>query len=583
MKSKERSEMMTKIKVMDEVLANKIAAGEVVERCASVVKELVENSIDAESTEIKIELKEAGTQEIKVIDNGLGMEKEDALLAFSRHATSKLIKDEDLYNINTLGFRGEALASIASVSKITLKTGVGKIGTIVYLEGGRIVKVEKGDARQGTIIKVSSLFYNTPARLKYMKSLYTELAHITSYVNKVALSHPKIKFILTNNDKVLLNTDGGGELLRTIGAIYGVDIVRKMKPIKGSNADYSISGYITLPEINRSNRNHMITIVNGRVVKNFLLNKAINDSYHTYKPDNQFPIVVIEIIVDPVLVDVNIHPTKEDIKFSKMDSLTGLLMTTIKEVLSKTNLIPNIEPKSAINYVQPSLTLSRIGEPEEEKQLIINEDLLVQENDLSTSSKECLPELYPIGSLHGTYLVCQNELGMYFIDQHAAKERVNYEIYKEKLGNPEKHSIALLFPISIELTNSEFLILKENLEVLTRMGFSIEEFGLNSIIVKTHPTWLPANYEEKAIRKIIETVIIQEQNFQLEKFNENVAINLSCKLSIKANDNISIAEMENLINDLRQCQNPYTCPHGRPTIIHYSTYEIEKMFKRRGF
>lgn len=581
---------MNKIKIMDELLANKIAAGEVVERCASVVKELVENSIDAGSTEIKIELIEAGTKEIKIIDNGSGMEEKDALMAFSRHATSKLMTDDDLYNINTLGFRGEALASIASVSRINLKTSTGNIGTIVSLEGGKIIEVTTGDARKGTIITVSDLFYNTPARLKYMKSLYTELSSITSFVNKIALSHPNIKFVLTNNGNVLLNTDGTGDLLKTIKAIYGIDLVKKMIKIEGSNADYEVYGYITLPEVTRSNRNHMITLVNGRVVKNAELNKAINDSYHTYKPDNQYPIAVININVDPTLVDVNIHPTKQDIKFSKMNSLTELISTSIKDVLKTTILIPKIEVKETLptnNYVQSSLDLNRVLEPEPTyKAPIINNDLIVtgeESLDLVDTKQETLPELYPIGTVHGTYLVCQNELGMYLIDQHAAKERINYELYKAKLGSPKKEITALLFPLTIELTQDEFIILKENKDVLLNIGFDISEFGLNSIIVKTHPIWLPKNYEEKAIRKIIETVIQHEKNFDIEKFNEKVAINISCKLSIKANDNITLVEMENLINDLRNCQNPYTCPHGRPTIIHYSKYELEKLFKRTGF
>lgn len=581
---------MTKIKVMDELLANKIAAGEVVERCASVVKELVENSIDAGSTEIKIELVDAGTKEIKIIDNGSGMEKEDAILSFSRHATSKLMSDHDLYNINTLGFRGEALASIASVSRINLKTSTGNIGTNVSIEGGRIVDIQTGDARKGTIITVSDLFFNTPARLKYMKSLYTELASITSFVNKIALSHPDIKFILTNNGNNLLNTDGTGDLLKTIKAIYGIDIVKKMLEIKATNDDYEIFGYITLPEVGRSNRNHMITLVNGRVVKNVELNRAINDGYHTYKPDNQYPVVVISITTDPTLIDVNIHPTKQDIKFSKMDSLTSLIELTIKEALKRTILIPKVEIKETIyptnNYVQSSMDLSRVLEPETTYETIINDDLLNTFNEEIINlpvSKEIMPELYPVGVVHGTYIVCQNELGMYLIDQHAAKERINYELYKQKLGNPKNDKIALLFPITIELTNDEFIILKENKEVLLNMNIDVEEFGLNSIIIKGHPTWLPKNYEEKALKKIIETVINLEKDFNVEKFNEKIAINLSCKLSIKANDNITLEEMENLINDLRKCENPYTCPHGRPTIVHYSKYDLEKLFKRSGF
>ena len=310
---------MAVIKIMDELLANKIAAGEVVEKCASVVKELVENSIDANSTEIKVELIEAGTKEIKVTDNGKGMDREDATLAFYRHATSKLKKEEDLYRIMTLGFRGEALASIASVSDVTLKTSQGDIGTIVHIKGGITLEVASGDARQGTIICVRDLFYNTPARLKHMKSLYTELANITDYMNKIALSHPEIRFTLINNDSVILRTDGSNNLLKTVHAIYGTEVSRNMLEISGENDDYEINGFISMPFIQRSNRNHIVTLVNGRVVRNQELNKTINDAYHSYKPDNRYPIVVIDITVDPSLIDVNIHPTKMDIKFSNME------------------------------------------------------------------------------------------------------------------------------------------------------------------------------------------------------------------------------------------------------------------------
>ena len=307
--------------VMDEILANKIAAGEVVEKCASVVKELVENSIDAGSSEIKIELIDAGTKQIKITDNGSGMDKEDAVLAFSRHATSKLKTEDDLYRIETLGFRGEALASIASVSKIELKTSTGGVGTSVIINGGRIESVNESDSRIGTIITVSDLFYNTPARLKHLKSLYTELANITEYVNKMALSHPEIKFVLMNNGNTILNTDGSGNLLKTISSIFGINIVKKMLEVNSEDNDYIISGFITLPEVMRSSRNGIITLVNGRVVRNADINRIINDSYHGYKPDNRYPVVVLNIEVDPSLVDVNIHPTKMDIKFSKMDEL----------------------------------------------------------------------------------------------------------------------------------------------------------------------------------------------------------------------------------------------------------------------
>lgn len=609
---------MAIIKVMDEILANKIAAGEVVERCASVVKELVENSIDAGATEVKVELIEAGTKEIKVTDNGKGMDKVDAVTSFSRHATSKLLDEDDLFRINTLGFRGEALASIASVSDTYLKTSTGGVGTHVHIKGGKIEEVSTCDARTGTIMCVRDLFYNTPARLKHMKSLYTELASITEYINKLALSYPNIKFILVNNHNTLLNTDGSGNLLKTIKSIYGIDVARKMLEVSNSDDDYEITGYISLPEVHRSSRNNMITIVNGRVVRNMELNKTINDSYHSYKPDNRYPIVVLNIEVDPSLIDVNIHPTKMDIKFSKLEELKKIVENMIKSAISTKNLIPHIEVKEEIKIEKPkytyeTLNLTRIEEPKEEyhlpnTEILINDDLLntptkeIEQNkepefeleleeeiktdyhqQIIEDKKERLPELYPVGLVHGTYIICQNELGMYLIDQHAAKERVNYEMYKTKMGNPKNDSISLLFPITIELSNNEAIILKQNFEILRNMNFEIDEFGLSSIIIKAHPTWLPKGYEDQAIKKIIEIIINQEKNFSIEKFNESVATMLSCKMAIKANMNITMQEMEQLINDLRNCDNPFNCPHGRPTIIFYSNYDLEKLFKRSGF
>lgn len=598
---------MAIIKVMDELLANKIAAGEVVERCASVVKELVENSIDAGSSEIKVELEDAGTKQIKVIDNGKGMDKDDAVLAFSRHATSKIIDEDDLYRLTTLGFRGEALASIAAVSKVDLKTCQKDIGTHVIINGGKILETGLGDARKGTTISVSELFYNTPARLKHMKSLYTELASITDYINKLALSRPDIRFTLKNNDNTILKTDGSNNILKVISSIYGTSVARKMVPIKGENSDYEISGYISLPEVHRSSRNNMVTIVNGRVVRNADINRIINDAYHSYKPDNRYPITVINILVDPSVIDVNIHPTKMDIKFSKMDTLLDLIKATVIAGITDRNLIPEVsirkeKPKREMLFFdlerhsnKPSITPQPIEEiipvndtiyEDETNGDIVHE--VVMENDnyeikLDEEEKEFMPEMYPVGLVHGTYIICQNEKGMYIIDQHAAKERCNYEKYKEAMGKPNIASTSLLFPITIELSNEEYIILKENMHILENLKFKIEDFGINSIIVKQHPAWLPKGNEEQAIRKIIEIVIQTKKDFSIEKFNEKVATMMSCKHAIKANTNLTMNEMEALITDLRNCKNPFNCPHGRPTMIYYSNYDLEKLFKRSGF
>ena len=561
---------MSVIRVMSPLLANKIAAGEVVEKCVSVVKELVENSIDAGATLIKIELKESGLREIKVTDNGKGMDKEDAVLCFERHATSKLLSDDDLFNIKSLGFRGEALASIASVSDVILRTSNGVVGTEIHIKGGKILENTDADLKTGTSITVSSLFYNTPARLKHLSSIYSELASVSEYVNKIALTYPERKFILINDDKELLNTDGSGSLLKVINKIYGLAVTKKMLEVKNENSDYEIEGYISMPEITRSNRNHMITLVNGRVIKNYELNRVINDSYHTYKEDTRYPVVVLNIKTDPSLLDVNIHPSKADIKFSNFDELKNLINYTI--VSLSLELGNNIVEEESITYRQSLENL--INNPN------MDEEIDNIEKIEEVKEKEKLPPLYPVGLLLGTYIACQNEKGIYLIDQHAAKERINYEVYSYKLAHPDHHKVSLIVPIVIELPRDEYIILKEHFDILRDIDIDIEEFGNSSIRILTHPAWLPVNNEEEAIRKIIDLVISEKKDFSVGKFNDRLAMTISCKMSIKANTNISIKEMESLINDLRKCDNPFNCPHGRPTVIHFSIYELEKMFKR---
>jgi DNA mismatch repair protein MutL len=289
------------------------------------------------------------------------MDSDDAKLAFTPHATSKIINEADLFNISSLGFRGEALPSIASVSEVLLKTSTGSVGTVIHLKGGRIIKIEPGDARIGTAVTVSNLFYNTPARLKHLGSLYSELANITNYVHKIALSHPNISFTLVNDGKIIFETDGNGNQLKVIKAIYGLDVAKKMIEINAINDDYEISGYISMPEITKANRNHLITLVNGRVVRNIELNRVINDAYHTYKAEDKYPIVILNIEVDPSLIDINIHPTKMDIKFSKAEMLMELISNEIKDKLNSIRLIPKIEvnkdPKPF--YIEQSLTLGR--------------------------------------------------------------------------------------------------------------------------------------------------------------------------------------------------------------------------------
>jgi len=606
-----KSDKMT-INVLPDVLANKIAAGEVVERPASVVKELVENSIDAKSTLIKVELKEAGLEQICVTDNGIGMSATDCERAFLRHATSKIDHDRDLFHIKTLGFRGEALASIAAVSQLTLQSSQGnEAGTLLALDGGKIISRAKSDARQGTKITVNHLFYNTPARLKYMKTIHTELGHITDLLNRMAFAHPHIRFDVFHNGKRLFRTSGANDLRQVISQIYGLNVAQKMLAVEKNTLDFQIDGYLSKPELTRASRNYITTIINGRYIRSPLLFKAIMRAYHTLLPIHRYPIVVLNIQMDPVLVDVNVHPTKLEVRFSKDQELMEVVEQSLYETLSETRLIPEVKRanhrenspvQQTINFQQtdPKLgrrqpfTVNNAG-----KSLSIKENnhaVKTSENDhliepikheqplaeASTPTKSVdkrIPEMYPIGQLHGTYILAQNENGLYMIDQHAAQERIKYEYYQQKLANPHHESQDLLMPITFEFTKSEAIFIEQFKEELASIGLNFETFGKDSYIIRSYPTWFPEGLEEQIIRDLVEQ-IMQEGMIDIRSLREEAAITLACKRSIKANEYLNIEAMNYLLNDLQQTKDPFTCPHGRPIIVHFSTNDIEKMFKR---
>ncbi len=581
---------MDKIKIMSEDLANKIAAGEVIERPMNVVKELVENSVDAESTEISIILEDAGIKEITVVDNGTGMSKNDAINSFNRHATSKLKTLKDLFNINTLGFRGEAIPSIAAVSDFTMKTSDGSVGTLIHYLGGKEDYVKDTDIRKGTSITVKNLFYNTPVRLKYLKNVYTELSHITDYINKMALSYPNIKFSLINNNKTILKTDGSNRLLKVINDIYGVKVTTNMMDISGESDDYKITGYISKPEMVKGSKSSINILVNGRVIKNNEITRTVIDAYHTYVHKGQYPIVVLNIEVDPSLIDINIHPTKLDIKFSKFEDLTYLINETIVNKLNTKDLVQvardkvdldKVETKVSNHYATVNIKDEFDEEAKEKEFESISFDFEVKDEDIPYS-EECIPkikDMEPIGCIHETYIVCQNEDGMYLIDQHAAEERYNYERFLEILSNKKKDQIDLLIPINIELPYNEYIILKEHFNYLDELGITYEEFGINTIIVRSLPVWIPEGKEETSVRVIIDT-IVENENFDIKKYIDSVAMMVACRTSIQAHDYLSLEDMKLVIKHLQEAKNPYTCPHGRPTIISYSNYDLERLFKR---
>ena len=584
---------MGKIKVMSESLSNKIAAGEVVEKVSSVVKELVENSIDAGSNIIEVSLVDAGIKEIKVIDNGKGMDKEDALLCFSPHATSKIRNENDLFFINTLGFRGEALPSIASVSDVFLDTSNRSDSTLVHIKGGKLESNEVGTVSKGTKIIVRDLFFNTPARLKFLKSYYTELNGVVSLIEKLSLSHPNISFKLSSDNKELIITSGSNDLLKTIYEIYGYNVSKNMVYIEGHNDDYDINGYVSNINITKSTKKDMITLVNGRIVNNSYVNRIIKDAYHTYLAVDKYPIVVINILVDPTIVDVNIHPTKQDIKFGKMETLEELLFSLIRDKLMNINNMFKAydETKYEVSNSEEYVLNDNLVVKEEYDKPVIEESKMCFNMNEESSGYETVIDtlevksekpslLHPIGLAMGTYLFATDEECVYMIDIHAANERINYEKLLNALKESVVHKTSMLFPITIEFTKNEFMTIMEKKEFITNLGISFDEFGVNTIRVYEHPTYFREGYEEESLRRVFDLIVSIDKDFDRVKFNEQLAINLSCKMSVKANTFIGSLEQETLLKRLFECEFPYTCPHGRPTIIKYTKYELEKLFKR---
>ena len=618
---------MGKIQRMSEQLANMIAAGEVIERPASVVKELLENAIDAKSTSIEIHLQDSGVRQIKVIDNGEGMSEEDAHLAFERHATSKVKTQYDIFRIQTLGFRGEALPSIASVSDVHVKTSDGmKSGLHLNIKGGEVLSSKPGVMRKGTEMEVNHLFFNTPARLKHIKSLNTELSHITDYINKIALSHPEIAFKLFNNQRLLFQTNGQNNLQSVISNVYGFDIAKKMLPFSAKSDGYEISGFISDPIINRASRNYVTLIVNGRAIRNYNLTRSILEAYHTLLPKDKYPIVVLNLKLDPILVDVNVHPAKLEVRFSQEERLKTFIYTEIKKVLKTIDYIPQTElsierTKEVIKPVQETLSFqvsNQLTKPiissslEKESTLLKSttplveeiresqEVIKVNENNLNdhdrevtfkqeekdelklvapTQKKETTLELYYIGQLHGTYLLAQNQEGLFIVDQHAAMERVQYEKNYRLLADVNSDNFELLIPLVLKYSTNELLLLKEALPSLMEFGFEIEEFGGQSVVVRSVPIWAQ-KLDAKLIVETILNQIILDNKVDIGKLRESVAIMMSCKGSIKANQYINEYEIKELLQSLCDCEQPYTCPHGRPIIVKMTKHEIEKLFKR---
>ncbi|QGX01429.1 DNA mismatch repair endonuclease MutL [Streptococcus ruminicola] len=632
---------MSKIIELPEVLANQIAAGEVIERPASVVKELVENSIDAGSSQITIEIEESGLKKIQVTDNGEGISQEDVALSLHRHATSKIKSQADLFRIRTLGFRGEAIPSIASISYFTVKTATADehYGTLLVAKGGEIERQEPISTPVGTKITVENLFYNTPARLKYMKSLQSELAHIVDVVNRLSLAHPEIAFTLINDGRQMTTTSGTGDLRQAIAGIYGLNTAKKMIEISNADLDFEVSGYISLPELTRANRNYITILINGRYIKNFLLNRAILDGYGSKLMVGRFPIAVIDIQIDPYLADVNVHPTKQEVRISKEKELMSLISSAIAESLREQDLIPdaleNLAKSSTRGFSKPQQTSLPLKQSnlyydkerhdffvksdtvEEEPAQLFNEvDKAVKQVDKQSSVRyaqrsaadqeydehdsldfknktkinrmiesldkeevSTFPELEYFGQMHGTYLFAQGNGGLYIIDQHAAQERVKYEYYRDKIGEVDDSLQQLLMPYLFEFSGADFIKIQEKMELLNQVGINLEPYGNNTFILREHPIWMKEEEIETAVYEICDMLLLTNE-VSVKKYRAELAIMMSCKRSIKANHTLDDYSARQLIVQLSQCKNPYNCPHGRPVLVNFTKSDMEKMFRR---
>jgi DNA mismatch repair protein MutL len=605
---------MGKIYVLDEATINKIAAGEVIERPASIVKELAENSIDAGATAVSIEIQEGGKAYINVSDNGCGIMKEDIEHVFFRHATSKIKSSNDLMGILTLGFRGEAMASIAAVSEVELTTKAEEdtSGSRVIIKGGKQIDSTDIGYPTGTSVTVRNLFYNTPARLKFLKSDTSEQGAIVDIIEKLALTNTGISMKLTVNNKVVLHTPGNGDLLSVILCIYGKNIAKAMLPIDYSNDIISIDGYIGKPEIAKGNSTYMTFSINRRYIKNRMMAEAMKQSYKTLLMNNRYPFSVINIDIKSDMIDVNVHPTKQEIKFSDDRAIFNTLYVAVKNCLNSSKLIfesfgDDTEPQEAakIPYQNIRSEASSIFERKAEYEPVKtnfnqlsfkNEETSTpridsfqkqfnydrkpdnQEVLKETPQKPHTLEINVIGQLFGTYVLGQQEDTFYLIDQHAAHERIMFENIKEKYNTKSISMQELMMPIVIELTPAEKLLYSENILIFQNLGFEIEWFGENTLAIRAIPIIMGEPCTGEFFSNILDS--LKEAGGSAASPLEKIIISMACKNAIKAGDSITPEETRELIDRLMKTNQPYTCPHGRPTIITMSKYELEKKFKR---
>lgn len=577
------------IHILADEVASQIAAGEVVERPSSVVKELMENAIDSGATQISIRVEEAGRHLIEVSDNGAGIEFDQISLAVTRHSTSKLVNASDLFHIRTLGFRGEALASIGSVSRmvITSRSGNDQRGGRVVVDGGKFTATEEVGVPTGTVVKVMDLFYNTPARLKFLKKDQTERQQIETLITRYALAYPDKAFKLTIDQKPVLQTTGNGDRREILAQLYGLDLSRQLLELTFDVENIQITGFISPISVTRSNRKELTFFVNGRWIQDISLATALVKAYQSYLMVGRYPIVFLFISLDPEEVDVNVHPAKAEVRFKQPDLLFTVIQRAVRRALLAYSPVPQLTATgwqgaptgNAVStaWGHASLDWGSLLEPQKIQNPIGQEENTANENKRTEPEK--IPLLRLIGQIGAVYLVAEGPDGLYLIDQHAAHERILFEKMTDR--NIKIDSQSLLQPELLQLDASSARMIQNNLEVLNRFGFSIEEFGANAFRITAIPSLFTGKDPKIAIRSLVED--FEEDETPLKGVEDAWIIARICKrVAVKGGQVLSVEEQTALLRDLEGCTAPRTCPHGRPTMIHLSVDLLERQFGRRG-
>ncbi len=590
---------MSKIVLLPEDLINKIAAGEVIGRPASVIKELIENSLDAGATKITVELEESGKKRIKITDNGEGMSQEDAEKSILRHATSKIRSVEDLFSIKTLGFRGEALASIAAVSKLSIITKQKNSieGFALQIEGGNILSRNIVGTEQGTILDVQDIFFNTPARKKFLKTDAVELKHCLDVVTHYALANPSVTFKCLHNNYTLLHSPALNDARSTIASIYGVQTAKELLEVKYQDEKVKITGFISKPYHVRNDKNQQVLFVNCRWIKNTDITNAVYEGYHSTLFVNKHPVFVLHLQLDPETIDVNVHPQKQEIKIEQKEQVANTVSLAVREALQSNKLMPTVDVnteqqitfgtplpgkkvKTAVKYpFEPSA--QTVFAVEETSAVYADKEskLIVAEHYQSTKLvQEKLPSMKLFGQVHKTYFLAETEGGLFYIDQHAAHERVMYESLLNQFLHDKVEVQQLLQGEVLEVSTAERLLLEEKKEELQKLGFELEYFGGNAFVVKT----IPLVYGKVKVKELLHDILSMLENKKsiLEK-KEEILTRMACRAAVMAGDVITIPQMEKIMAELSKTELPFTCPHGRPTLMKVTVDELEKKFRRK--